>query len=150
MFFFFITALFIALFLEGTVTTLPLVLIVLLCLTIYRRDAIVFPVAFVSGIILDILIVQTIGVSSLFFAVMICMILLYQRKYEINSYPFVFFASLLGSFGYLLLFERGSFLIDGFVGSIIALLFFASFRFFNKDLKSQSSNLKFTSQMSKF
>src|SRR5258706_10781636 len=87
----------ITIFLEGTVTTLPLVLIYLLCLTIWKRDAVVFPIAFVGGLLLDILVVRAIGVSSLFFVIFVFLALLYQRKYEINSYPFVAFASFLGS-----------------------------------------------------
>ncbi len=128
MFFFFIAALLLALLFEGTVTTLPLVLIVLLCLTISRRDAIVFPVAFFVGIILDILTVQTIGVSSLFFTVILFMILLYQHKYEINTYPFVAAAAFLGSLGFLLLLGRGNFLLDSIINMFVALLFFASLR----------------------
>lgn len=144
-----IPALLIALLLEGTVTTIPLVLVVLLCLTIIRRDAIVFPVAFLAGFVLDIMVIRTLGTSSIFFTLMLFMILLYQRKYEINSYPFVFFASLFGSIGYSLFFERGSFLMDALIGSFVALLFFAFLRFFNKDLKSQNANFNYTSRMSK-
>jgi len=129
MFSFFFTTLLLALLLEGTVTTLPLVLIVLLCLTIFRRDAIVFPVAFLAGILLDILTVQTIGVSSLFFTVMLFMILLYQRKYEINSYPFVAAAAFLGSFGFLFVFGRGNVFLDTIVNVFAALILFALLRF---------------------
>jgi rod shape-determining protein MreD len=138
MMFFFIAALLLALFLEGTVTTLPLVLIVLLCLTIYRRDAIVFPLAFLAGIVLDILTVQTLGVSGLFFIVMFFMILLYQRKYEINSYPFVAAAAFLGSVGFLLVFGRGTF-FDAVINVFAGLLLFALVRFLAIKYKLQET-----------
>lgn len=130
MFFFFIPALLIALLLEGTITTIPLVLIVLLCLTILRRDGIVFPLALLAGILLDVLTIRTLGASSVFFTIMLFMILLYQRKYEINSYPFVAAAAFVGALVYLSLFGRGNLILDSLLGSFIALLFFAGFRFF--------------------
>ena len=141
MFFFFIASLIIALILEGTVTTLPLVLIVLLCLTILRRDGIVFPIAFFAGLMLDVMTIRILGASSLFFTIMLFMILLYQRKYEINSYPFVGFAAFLASLGFLLLFERGNFLLDPLVNAFIALLLFAAVRFFTT--KSQVQDTKY-------
>jgi rod shape-determining protein MreD len=136
MVFFFTATLLLALLLEGTVTTMPLVLIVLLCLTIFKRDGIVFPVAFFAGIVLDILTVQTLGINGLLFTIMIFMILLYQRKYEINSYPFVATAAFLGSLGFLLAFGRGNF-FDVVVNVFIALTLFALVRFFSIKYKLQ-------------
>lgn len=150
MFFFFIPALIITLLLEGTITTLPLVLVVLLCLTIIRRDAMVFPVAFIAGFVLDVMAIRTLGTSSIFFTVMLFLILLYQRKYEINSYPFVGAAAFLGSLGYLVILGYQSWFIQSVLSGIVALSLFMTLRFFYKGLKSQNSNLKFTSQMSKF
>src|SRR6185436_14584869 len=96
------------LFLEGTITTLPLVLIYLLCLTILKRDGGVFFVAFLAGIFLDLLMVRALGLSSLFFSLFLFLILLYQRKYEIHSYPFVAASSFLGSVGFLTVFGYGN------------------------------------------
>jgi rod shape-determining protein MreD len=128
MFFFLIIALIISLLLEGTVTTLPLVLIVLLCLTIQRRDASIFPLAFFAGIFLDILTVHIIGVSSIFFTVMVFLILLYQRKYEINSYPFVAAAACLGSFVFLRMMGIGGWFWQPVISSFIAVVLFGFLR----------------------
>lgn len=144
MFFFFLATLFIALLLEGAVTTLPLVLIVLLCLTIYRRDGIVFPIAFAAGLILDIMTIRVLGASSIFFSLILFMILLYQRKYEINSYPFVTVSSFFGALGYLLVFGYANWFMQSVLSSIVAVLLFMPLRFFNKDLTSQNSKLKYT------
>lgn len=142
MVFFFTVSLLFALLLEGTVTTFPLVLVVLLCFTAITKNTVAFPVAFIAGMFLDILTIRTIGVSSIFFMVFLFMILLYQRKYEINSYPFVFFASFLGSLGFLLLSGRGNFFLDSLISSFIALLMFASVRFFST--KYEVQNTKYT------
>ena len=124
MLFFFIPALLIALLLEGTITTLPLVLLVLLCLTIFRRDGIVFPIGFVAGILLDSLTLHTLGMSSLFFTFMFFLIFLYQRKYEITSYPFVAFAAFFGSLGFLLMFGYGILLWQSIISAIAAVILF--------------------------
>src|SRR5579859_116016 len=104
MVFFLFFLLIIATFLEGTVTTLPLVLICLLCLTIFFRNLYLFIAAFFVGILLDAFALRELGETSIFFLLLIFLILLYQRKYEINSYPFVLIASFVGSLLYLLLF----------------------------------------------
>jgi hypothetical protein len=49
--------------------------------------------------------------------------MLYQRKYEINSYPFVIFSSLAGAYAYLLLFGRASIFQAG-VCSVLATVLF--------------------------
>lgn len=128
MFFLLLVLLIISIFLEGTVTTLPLVLVCLLCLTIYKRGTVVFPIAFLAGLLLDLLLVRTIGPSSLFFIIFVFLILLYQRKYEINSYPFVAAAGFLGSAIFLLLFSNGNWFWQAVISSVIAIVFFGTLR----------------------
>lgn len=131
--FFLLSVFFIAaIFLEGSVTVLPLVLICLLGLTIFKRKAVVFLIAFLVGIILDILIVRVLGSTSIFFLIFIFLILLYQRKYEINSYPFVAVATFLGSLVFLFVFNRGNLFLDPVFSAVIALVFFALLRFIDK------------------
>ncbi len=119
-------------FLEGTVATLPLVLVGLLCLTIMKRESIVFVFAFLSGLILDLLTVRSIGLSSLYFIFFVFLIFLYQRKYEINSYPFVAASAFVGAFIFLIIVGGGNLFIDSLLSSIIALLLFGITRFFYK------------------
>jgi len=94
----------ISVLLEGTIVMMPMALVCLLCLAILRKDWVVFLIAFLTGIFLDILKVQTVGERSIFFIIFIFLILLYQRKYEINSYPFVAAAGFFGALIYSLLF----------------------------------------------
>jgi cell shape-determining protein MreD len=125
MFFFCIAALVLAVLLEGTVTTIPLVVVVLLCLTVMKRGGIVFLLAFFSGILLDIMTLHTLGQSSLFFTVMIFLVFLYQRKYEIHSYPFIVFSSFFGSLFFLLFFGYGSWFVQSLISAVIAVILFA-------------------------
>ncbi len=118
----------ISVFFEGTVTTLPLVFICLVCLTIRMRSSAVFFIAFLAGIFLDTFALRPIGVTSIFLLTAVLLILLYQRKYEINSYPFVFIASFLGSFLYLLIFTYQNIFMMAGLSAVIAVLLFAIIR----------------------
>jgi hypothetical protein len=95
----------ISLFLEGTVTTLPLVFICFVCLTIFIRTPAILLIAFFAGMLLDAFAIRAIGGTSIFLLTAVLLILLYQRKYEINSYPFVLIASFIGSLLFLIIFN---------------------------------------------
>jgi cell shape-determining protein MreD len=112
------------LLLEGTVTTLPLVFVYLLCFSIIKRDTSVFPLAFVAGIVLDLMTVHPVGGSSLFFVIILFLVQLYQRKYEITSYPFVFVSSFIGSWLFLMIFGYHDTVMQAIISSIFALALF--------------------------
>ncbi len=114
----------ISIFLEGTITTLPLVLVCLLILTIIKRDASIFPVAFFAGLLLDTMLVHRLGGASIFFLTFVFLILLYQKKYEINSYPFVLVSSFLGGLLFLTIFGYSGAILQALVGSMIAGMLF--------------------------
>lgn len=99
--FLFFVLLFIAILLESTVTTLPVVLCVLFCFGIMLRNPSILFWGFIGGIIIDALSFHTMGVSSLFFLLFFMIVFLYERKFEIQSIAFVFLFSLLGSLLYL-------------------------------------------------
>jgi len=119
------------LFLEGTVLSLPLVLVLLLCITIVYKKVFVFPLAFFFGLLLDVLLVRPLGETSLFFCVFLLLILLYKRKYEIDSLLFVLFSSFVGSFVYLFLFKYTDVILQSIISCGIASLvyFFLHFSF---------------------
>ena len=124
----FLPLLIIALLLEGTVISLPLVLVCLLCLTIWKREGFIFPIAFVAGFFLDILRLQTPGLSSLFFVTFVFLIFLYQRKYEINSYPFVIFGAFFGALGFALVFGKENIFGQALISSVVASILFMILR----------------------
>jgi cell shape-determining protein MreD len=134
--------LFISLILESSLTTIPLTFIVLLCLTVVYKDNFVFFLAFVFGVFLDILSFNTIGVSSIFFISSIFLVLIYQKKFEITTYPFVLIASFIGSISFLLLLGFSDLIIiQSVVSSLLAVLLFHVLRKNIKLTKISSVNI---------
>lgn len=128
MWFILIFILFFLSFLEA-ITTLPLVLIVILCLYIVFKMPMLFTLAFFTGLILDVFLVRTLGQTSLFFLIFLILVLLYERKFEIKTNPFVFAGSFLGALLYLLVFGYNYVFAQAAVSSVIAVLLF---HFFSK------------------
>jgi cell shape-determining protein MreD len=94
-----------------------------------------FVFAFFFGIFLDLVSFKTLGSSSSFFIIFLFLVLLYQRKFEIATNTFVFFASLLGSFGYLILLGyNNNIILQAILSSIIGLLLFKLIQRFNKSI----------------
>ncbi len=108
---------------EGSLTTFPLVLIGLITLWILSQNEHVFTLAFFMGMLLDIFSLSPIGISSCYFIIVLFLISFYERKYEVQTVPFVFFASFFGSIGYLIwhhaMFTILQALLSGVLGSII-------------------------------
>lgn len=113
-----------AILLEGTITSMPLVLDILIVFYITKRNSGIFILSFISGVVLDIFGVRVLGLTSIFFITFIFIILQYGRKFEIATYPFVFFSSLMGGLFYLWLFKYDDVFMQGVANSIIAVLMF--------------------------
>lgn len=110
---------FLTLFLQGSVATFPLILVVLLLLYIYYRSMWIFFLAFIAGIFLDIFSVRPIGSTSIFLLTFLLSVFLYQRKFEIGSYYFIFFTLFLG--GLIYSWTHG--LPEGFFTALLLALF---------------------------
>ncbi len=102
---FFITCIviFLAIFLEATIIHLPLILLSLLIFFIITRSADVFLMAFLFGMLIDLLTVQRVGVSSVFYIITLFLTSLYERKYSIQTVPYIFIATLISSWLYMFL-----------------------------------------------
>ena len=118
-----------SLFLEGTKTIVPLVVVCFVCMVTIMRSSFIFFLAFLSGIILDVFALRTIGGASIFLLIFVFLMLLYRRKYEIYSYPFVFISSFAGSLLFLLLFGYQNSLVLAILSSMIAFLLFVMLRY---------------------
>ena len=115
----------IVLILEATLTTIPFVFLILLCLLVLSRENWLFTFAFAFGIVLDLVTFKTLGTSSAFFVVFLFLVLLYQSKFEIATNVFIFSASFLGSFVYLMLLGyNNNIFLQAILSSIIGLLLF--------------------------
>lgn len=128
--------LFIAILLEATITSLPLGFIVLLCGAVVYKQTGVLVIAFVSGLVLDILLFRIVGTTSLFFLVMLLLAFLYERKFEIQSIPFVAVFSFIGSLAYCLIFIKSEILLQAIVSCIFTITLFLVLR-----LLSQTKNI---------
>lgn len=113
---------------EGTLTTLPLVLIFLLCITVVKKSTLLFFLAFISGLFLDIFTLHPLGMTSIYSLCFLFLVLLYERKYEITSYPFIIVASFVGSLGYLVLFGYKDVLLQAGISILVALVLFFAFK----------------------
>lgn len=115
----------VALILEASLTTIPFVFLILLVFMALSRANWLFVLAFVFGILLDLVGFRTLGISSAFFLIILFLILLYQSKFEIATNAFIFTASFFGSLGYLALFRLGqNWLLQAILSAIIGLLLF--------------------------
>ena len=136
---------FIFILLESVVTTLPLFLIGILIMLILQPGGCsgwVFVAAFFGGLVLDASAARNLGGMSLFLISWLFFILLYVRKYEINTIPFVIVSSFFGTFLYLWLFGYGDIFIQSIVGSFLSGVLFILFRGMNV---SEKENLQFKS-----
>ena len=121
---FFLPILLLAIILEGSLTFLPLVFLVLLVLTVKKRESWIFSAAFFAGIILDVFYLKTVGTTSIFFLSFLFLLLLYQRKFEIATYPFLAVSSFLGSFIFMIILGINAPFMEALVSSFIGLLMF--------------------------
>jgi cell shape-determining protein MreD len=110
---------------EGVLTTLPLTLVFLLCLTVMKRQEWIFLLAFSAGILLDVFLLRQIGITSILFISYVFLLLLYQRKYETATMPFVMIASFVGSILYLLITAQDAVLLQGVLSTVITITAFA-------------------------
>jgi rod shape-determining protein MreD len=128
-------AIFIAILLEASIITVPLVLLIILFASVVNPKNEMFTIAFFSGLILDIFGFGTIGFSSLYFTLMVLIIFLYRKKYEIESINFIAIFSFIASFIYLLI--QGSSNI--FFQSILASIIISSSYMYYKSVNKNSS-----------
>lgn len=113
-------------------TALPLTLIFLLCLTVMKRQEWIFLLAFIAGILLDVFTFRPFGLTSLYFVCFVFLMLLYQRKYETATMPFVAIAAFLGSYGYLVVIGQPAMFLQAIISTIIASIAFAMYRIINR------------------
>lgn len=108
-----------ALIIEGSLTTLPFLVLFLVLFFIFTKNSSAFLYAFVSGIVLDGMLVRTIGETALFLLTMVFVLSLYQRKFEVNSLPFAIFSLFVSSYSYALLFVRYDSLFQAIVITVL-------------------------------
>lgn len=86
---------FLAVILEITVIKIPLSLILLLVLFVRNKTPVIFFLALIVGAILDLSRVQVIGLTSIYFLIVIFLVFLYDKKYEIDTLSFIVISSVI-------------------------------------------------------
>lgn len=118
--------------LESSVTSIPLVLIAILIGAVTLKKNEMFLLAFLAGMLLDMLTLKTMGISSLFFVLYVFVIYLYRRKFEIENLNFVLAFSFIGSLLYLLFTGSGLSISQSIVATLISGVSFYVFQTTNK------------------
>ncbi|MBI2033260.1 MAG: hypothetical protein HYT10_02235 [Candidatus Levybacteria bacterium] len=113
-----------AILIEATLTTLPLLLLCVLVLYATRRSMWVIGAALIFGILLDVLLVQTVGKTSLFILSMLLIVMLYQRKFEIATYPFIAVTAFITGFLFMVAFGYSQAILAAIVSVLISLFLF--------------------------
>lgn len=125
---------------EASVTSIPLTLAALVLFSFFLKKESAFTLAFLSGILLDLLSFQITGISSVFFLFSLFVVYLYQTKIEQSSI-FLFIASFIAGVLYLFVI-KGSFSI--FASLVSSLLVFILFSATNlRKAKAREAKLRF-------
>lgn len=117
-------ALSLAVLFEATTTTLPLLLILLLIFSVTTRSLWIFLWAIVFGFLFDLMTVGSFAKTSIFLVFFLTIVMLYERKFEAKTVPFIFFAAFFGSFCFLLFYGYGYAFSEALASSLIAVLLF--------------------------
>ena len=118
----------ISLYLESTITTIPLLLILFSILIILNKDIWIVYLAFFSGLVIDTATMHTPGTTSIFLVCWLFFILLYARKYVIESVPFAIASSFIGSLLYLWILGFNDIIIQSIVSGILGSILFILLR----------------------
>ena len=94
-----------AVFLQSTILTVPFLIPVSLFYFIYSKRENAFILSFVFGVVLDILLLNPVGLTSIFLCFFLFALSLYSKKFEIDNIFFILIFVLLGSFLYSILFS---------------------------------------------
>jgi cell shape-determining protein MreD len=117
-----------AILFESSVTSIPVILATVLAYAVVRKSYYIFLVAFIAGIIFDLLVLRQIGQTSLFLTCLLTVIFLYQRKFEINSIYFVVFVSSISAYIYTKIFVIQNSIIHSLATIVISSVLFVLFR----------------------
>lgn len=129
----------IALFLESSIFSIPFLLMGLLLLFVFTKKPSVFFVAFICGILLDSMLLRMIGSTSIFYLLFLLIVLLYDRKFEVISLPFVLALSVVGNILYAIYFDTPSLIFQIFVTFFMTLIGYS----FIKKIQQKKTHISF-------
>ena len=119
--------------LQSSVTTLPLVILFFLNAAVVAKKTWIFPMAFLAGLVLDVLLLNPLGGTSIFLVILLFVVLLYDKKFDIQTFPFVFLASFIVSLIYFIVIGHTSnIFIQAIISAVVSTLSFFLLVLFNK------------------
>lgn len=121
----------------STVTTIPFAVILLAVSAVVLKKSWVFFGALGLGLVLDLFLLRPLGQTGLFFVIFIFLLFQYARKFETQTFSFVFISSFLGSLAYLVIFKYNNIFIQSFINAMIAILLF-KFLWLKSGLRSET------------
>jgi cell shape-determining protein MreD len=133
----YLLVLLVAVFIENTVTTLPIVFVLLLFFSLMKKRQLVFALAFITGIILDIFALRPIGVTSIYLLIFLFLAVQYERKFHITSISFIVAASFVGSFLYLVLFGYHAVIIQTIISVLLSALLYILYHLLSSSPKRE-------------
>jgi|SRR3989338_7419169 len=113
--------------LEASSAMIPLTLILLLIYAVYKNDLNVLFLGFFSGIFLDIVRLETVGVTSLYFVLLLSLALMYKRKFETESSYYILIFSFSGVLLFSVLKGLNAPFIYAVLSAILAFLIYKTF-----------------------
>lgn len=108
----------------STLTTIPISIAILVVYAVMFKKPWVFFAAFIFGLFLDLSLLAPLGQTGLVLTIFVFLIRLYERKFETQTLTFVFFATFLGCFVYLKIFDYQQILLQSLISSLLAILLF--------------------------
>lgn len=112
------------LFIETSITTLPLLIGGLVFFAVTSRKDWVFLIAVITGFIFDVLTLRTIASTSIFFTILVFLIFIYENKFETETVLFVFLSTFISSFIFLIFLGFGNLILQSLVVATLTSLIF--------------------------
>ncbi len=109
-----------SLFISTGFVAAPLTIGCILAMLVLFKKSHVLLLAFILGILTDILAFHTVGLTSLFFLGLLGAVFLYERKFEIRTFQFVIVFSFLASMLYSFLFHMPHILLGSIATALWA------------------------------
>lgn len=114
--------------LESTVTNIPLVFLTLFVYFVLFSKANLFLIAFLLGIILDVVLLRQIPLTSALLIIGLFVPTLYKRRFEASNIFFISIFSFLGSLFFLTVYQADYPILKSILSIFIAVLLFEFFK----------------------
>lgn len=131
---------FLSLLLQSVFLSVPIIVPVALTSFVVYKNPQIFPIAFIAGIILDLLLLNPLGMTSLFLSALLFSASLYSRKFEIDTIHFVGLFSFVGSIVYLLLTNSSTVFLKGLACAVLGIIVYLVLSHLNKSGRKNLSS----------